>query len=1211
MFSTIFLFEIKRWFKQPVFYVYVLVFGLIAYFAAISALGAFDTLAGTTSDPIYYNSPINIARFVNSLSTLLYFLLPTIVGASIYRDYLYKVHTVLYSYPLRKLDYLAGKFMASLLVVSLICLVCLIAFYAASLYPTVNPTRVGLHYFKAYLHAFFIVVLPNFLLFGSIIFALVTFTRNVYIGFVFVLILFLLQTVLETALQNIDNRTWVALLDPFGYEPIEYYTRYWSVAQQNTEFLPLSGVLLYNRLIWTTVAFLILVVVYRFFRFSQLGPVFGRRKPAVDPTAADVGMWFLVTRPLVSYSFGFWSQLKRSWRLSHADYRYLIANWTFIILIIIAFLFSLLVISMSDQLFGTTTYPVTWQTVLATSAIYGFFIQIIILLFAGMLVQRSRQSQMHLLLEGTGVPNWVLLSAQAIALFKLLWTMMVVCMITGISYQLYQGYDQIELPHYLFDLFVLGTLKYAYLIFFALFIHSLFRNYFVGFVCALVIVFGLPSLDQLGIEQDMFIPDAAPSYAYSDMNGYGDIRHFIVYRVYWFLFGLLLFGLTLLFWRRGEAVTIKEKFYRAKRRMKPALIVPMAMILLGFLAIGYAIYVETNIRQPYYGKMDRERHRVDYEQKYSSYKDLMAPRLVDVFVKLDLVPEDRTFYADASFTYVNKSGALIDTIFMNVAAGLLTEVEVDRPEQLIEKDSLHAIRISKLEEALQPGDSLTIRYRVRNRPNGFLFDRSPVLSNGTFLSNSIFPVLNYSSGREIGDNEIRRRHGLPDKMRMPDPADSASWANNYISQDADWIDFQTIISTAVDQTAIAPGYLEREWEEGGRRYYHYKMDAPILNFYAFVSAKYEKHEVDYQGVKMGVYYHKSHAYNVERMRSALTHSLDYYQAHFSPYQFRQIRIVEFPRTHGMFAQAFANTVPFSEAIGFIAQVDDEDHDAVDYPYAVTAHEFAHQWWAHQVIGAYAQGSTMLSESLSEYSSLKVLEQRYGKGQMTRFLRDALNSYLMGRASERIREMPLMYNENQSYIHYNKGSLVMYTLSELMGEENFNAFLAEYLQKNAFQNPPYTTSMAFVDDLQAVLPDSLDYLITDLFRRVTLYDNRVDEVKLTSRDSNQFVLDVNFTVRKFHNDPQGKRIYKDDQGHTLVSQADDGRKTYSLPLADYIDIAVVGEDDHEPFLYKERLRIHEMNNRLQIPLDRKPTAVIVDPYSMLLDAAPDDNRKRIP
>src|SRR5690606_41621010 len=83
-------------------------------------------------------------------------------------------------------------------------------------------------------------------------------------------------------------------------------------------------------------------------------------------------------------------------------------------------------------------------------------------------------------------------------------SMVVVCMIHEIFYKLYQGYDQFELPHFLFDLFVLVTLIYAYLIFLALFIHSLFRNYFVGFVCALVIVFGLPSLDQLGIEQDMF-----------------------------------------------------------------------------------------------------------------------------------------------------------------------------------------------------------------------------------------------------------------------------------------------------------------------------------------------------------------------------------------------------------------------------------------------------------------------------------------------------------------------------------------------------------------------------------------------------------------------------------------------------------------------------------------------------------------------------------
>jgi ABC-2 type transport system permease protein len=57
----------------------------------------------------------------------------------------------------------------------------------------------------------------------------------------------------------------------------------------------------------------------------------------------------------------------------------------------------------------------------------------------------------------------------------------------------------------------------------------------------------------------------------------------------------------------------------------------------------------------------------------------------------------------------------------------------------------------------------------------------------------------------------------------------------------------------------------------------------------------------------------------------------------------------------------------SEAIGFIAAVDD-NKDAVDYPFAVTSHEVAHQW-AHQVI-ANVQGATMLSESLSEVQFLE-------------------------------------------------------------------------------------------------------------------------------------------------------------------------------------------------------------------------------------------------
>ena len=90
------------------------------------------------------------------------------------------------------------------------------------------------------------------------------------------------------------------------------------------------------------------------------------------------------------------------------------------------------------------------------------------------------------------------------------------------------------------------------------------------------------------------------------------------------------------------------------------------------------------------------------------------------------------------------------------------------------------------------------------------------------------------------------------------------------------------------------------------------------------------------------------------MIASVKASLDYFTKHFSPYQHRQVRIVEFPR-YAAFAQSFPNTIPYSEGIGFIAKVDPDDPDDIDYPYYVTAHEVAHQWWAHQIIGADVQG----------------------------------------------------------------------------------------------------------------------------------------------------------------------------------------------------------------------------------------------------------------
>ena len=164
-------------------------------------------------------------------------------------------------------------------------------------------------------------------------------------------------------------------------------------------------------------------------------------------------------------------------------------------------------------------------------------------------------------------------------------------------------------------------------------------------------------------------------------------------------------------------------------------------------------------------------------------------------------------------------------------------------------------------------------------------------------------------------------------------------------------------------------------------------------------------------------------------------------------------------------------------------------------------------------GANVKGATLLSESLSEYSSLKVLEKEYGKFQMRKFLKEALDSYLQGRTSERKEENPLMYNENQQYIHYNKGSLVLYAMSDYLGEKRFNDVLKEYVAKVKFQEAPYTNSIEFVNHLKANTPANLQYLITDMFETITLYDNKVDKVAVKPLKDGKYQVDISFIVSK--------------------------------------------------------------------------------------------------
>jgi ABC-2 type transport system permease protein len=1195
MFGEFFRFELRYQLRSPLLWLIAAVFGLMAFGATSS-----DAITvGSAIGNVHRNAPTVIVNFLGVFTLLGLFLIVIFIANALLRDHELGTAELFFATPMRKRDYLFGRFFAGLLACLVIFAGVAIGIAVGQFMPWIDPQRLGPFSLAPFAWGFAVIVLPNLLFGGALLALFAAVTRSLLMVYIGILAFFVLWIIAGNVTRDLDSIWVAALIDPFGLRAMARTVRYWSVEERNTRLPELAGYLIANRALWGAVALAMLAATYALFKPMRSGTAGGRRlgkgaKPTIAAAATDASAApvRLQAQPVRRFSAS--TRLAQFLRVFTFDTWGVLRSIPFLVMLLFGIVNFAAGASFVDDMVGTKVYPVTYLMLEALQGSFSFFLFLIVTFYAGELVWKERQARLDAVTDALPMPNWVPLAAKCAAVVAVVLVFGIVGILAAMGFQATRGYASFEVAQY-GQALLLGSIGFVLTGLLGVAIQAFTHNKFLGYLVVILVFVAQLTLGMLDFDHNLVQFGGAPSAPYSDMNGWGHwLPGTLWFHAYWGLFTLALLLLASAAWVRGTAPTLRERLSTARMKLRGPLGAGLAATLVAWLGTGGWIYYNTNVLNRYVADDSALDLQARYEREYAQFSDLPQPRILAIDADVDLRPETRELTIRGHYRVVNRSSVPIETLHLRTTP-LLRLDELQMPAHALERfDEPLGYRIYRLDQALAPGQEMDLRFTLSGRERGFGNRpvQTQVVGNGTFINSLLFPQFGYDTDGQIVDRNERRKRGLGEVPRMAKLEDESARANTYLTDDADWIAFKTKVCTAPDQTALAPGYLVAQTQENGRACFAYAMDRPMLPFFAYLSARWEVKRDAWRGIPVEVYYHRTHPYNVDRMIEGAKDSLDYFTANFTPYQHRQVRLIEFPR-YARFAQSFANTIPFSEAIGFIADL--RDDDAIDYVYYVTAHEVAHQWWAHQVIGADMQGSTMLSESLAQYSALMVMEKKYGREKMRRFLKYELDNYLTGRGGELVEEQPLLRVENQNYIHYRKGSLVFYRLREEIGEDALNRALARFLVDKGYQQPPYTTSKELLDYIRAEAPPGHERLIADLFEKISFYDNRVVEATARKLDDGRYEVALSLKAAKHYSDGLGKET--------------------PAPMDDMVEVAVFGRDpggdeSSEKVLFLERRHITEDAPTITVTVAGEPWEAGFDPFNKLIDRVPSDNRKRV-
>ena len=1149
----------RKWtFLVPLFFI---TFGV---FAGTSA-GAFPM------ENTFKNGTFSITYILGLMSLMCIFITTIIAAQVLFREKDARFFLLLYATQVSKKNYLLSRFLMVFGIATITYFIFTLSFALGQFISIKNNGEFGIFHLWFYIQPFLLIAIPNIFFCSVVICCFGWCSQNkllIYVSGLFIYILYMATLLFSSSPlmgggfpSSPEAIDIAAKFDPFGLSAFFQQTLQWTAFQRNNRLISLTGNMLFNRLFFMGISFGMLGFLFYKFQFSLNEKVSRKSKVEVISNPKII----LYKTVITSFSNTKY-YLKSILSFIKLDLVFVFKSIPFVLIIIgLGFILSMEIYSEIEkgirlpEKYASSELMI--NTILET---FPLFCIIVLLFYGNELIWRSKDSNFYLMEDSAPITISIKMISKWISLGNIVVILLILTVVISIIFQLFYQYYIFNFTAYLSLFYVIGMplLLTCGLI---VFVQYLFENKYISLVISTIFVFLTNSNlgGYFGLKHPLFRFAKTFTSEISGMNSYGGYLYAFHWKIFFGICITMLLFFVVIKYRQN--VKIKFSFLQ--------LITPFSLIL-GAIFSGINIHNQLEIKD--------EKTRLDwqqnYELKYRKFQNLAQPTITEIKTNIDLFPAKNSYKISAIYTLQNKTNEPITKLIFYATNEIqLKKITVGNTKYSI-SDKAFGQYWFTLSKPLRPNETIKTEIEFDYVWNPFTRHEpfNTIVENGSFMRISNYlPSLGYQSDNEITDKDERKIRKLgkqTDVLSLNSPRNSQS----------NFINFEAIISTSKDQTAIGVGELMGRWTKGNRNYFHYKTLSPIPPRFAVSSAKYASERQQYRDISIEVFYHPNHHENVSHLIENAKKTLNYCEENFGKYPFKTIRFAEISSfSKGFAATAYPATIYMAEDVIFHANIKgDKQQDVIN---ELAGHELSHEWWgANQLVPDEREGAKLLTETLAMYTELMLVKKMYGTKRVLENVRMHQGIYLSERGL--MDEQPLIKTRNENaHQHYSKGLVVMYQLSELIGEEKVNLALRNLFKKYANSTiTPISTDLLV--ELYAISEPEFHAKIDDLFKRITTYDVEIKK-KIASKIKDKYVVNIEAIVYKY--DENGKGI------KTKVTMND------SVQFAFYFKNETV-----------QTIEIPVKNNQMLIQksFNEKPLKMIIDPNEKLLKLSNNNEAK---